>query len=55
MGKFRQVLTELSAHNTSVFLIQDNNLNKSQWIFKDLCVNIVEILFRIAHWQFFFN
>ena len=33
MGKFRPFLTELSAHNTSVFYFQDNNLNKSQLIF----------------------
>ena len=49
MGKFCQFLTELSAHNTSVF----NNLSKSQWIFTkfDMCIDIVEIRFGVAHWQ----
>ena len=28
-----QVLTELSACDTSVFLFRDNNLSKYQWIF----------------------
>ena len=54
MGKFRPFLTELSARNTSVFYFQDNNVNKSKWIFTkfDMCIYIVEICFGIAHWQF---
>ena len=32
MAKFSQFLTELSAHDTAVFLFQDN-LSKSPWIF----------------------
>ena len=53
MGKFRLFLTVLSAHNTSVFYIKDNNLSKFQWIFTrfDMCIYIVEICFGIAHWQ----
>ena len=53
MGKFRPLLTELSAHNTSVFYFLDNNLSKSQWIFTkfDMCIDIVEICSGIAHWQ----
>ena len=51
MAKFR--LFFLSAHNTSVFYFQDNNLSKSQWIFTkfDMCIYNVEICFGIAHWQ----
>ena len=39
MEKFSQFL--LSAHNTSIFSFQDNNLNKSQWIFtqSDMCID----------------
>ena len=46
-------LIELSASNTSIFYIKDNNLSKSQWIFTkfDMCIYIVEICFGIAHWQ----
>ena len=53
MGKFHPFLTELSVHNTSVFYFQDNNLNKSQWIFTKfgMCIYIVEICFWIAHWR----
>ena len=36
LGKFRQFLTELFAHNTSVFSFQANNLSKSQKIFTKL-------------------
>ena len=45
MGKVRQFLTELSAHDTSDFSFLDNNLSKSQWIFTKLymCIDIVEI------------
>ena len=51
MVEFRLFLT--SAHNTSVFYFQDNNLSNSPWIFTkfDVCIDIVEIAscFRIAH------
>ena len=30
MGKFRHILTELSARDTSIFLFPDNYLSKSQ-------------------------
>ena len=50
MAKFRQFFTELSARDTFVFLFQDNNLSKSQWIFTklEMCIDIVEIWFGIA-------
>ena len=50
MGKFRQFLTELSAHDISVFSFLDNNFSKYQWIFikLDVCIYIVEICFGIA-------
>ena len=52
-GKLHQFLTELSAHNTSLFYFQNNNLNKSQWFFTkfDMCIDVVEICFGIAHCQ----
>ena len=54
IGKFLHFLTELSTRNTSIFKFQDNNLSKSQWIFTkfDMCIDIVEVWFGIAHWQF---
>ena len=57
MIEFRLLLTELSACNTSVFYFQDSNLSKSQWIFTkfDVCIDIVEICFGIAHQQIFVN
>ena len=53
MGKFCQFLTELSAHDTSEFLVQDNKFGKCQWIFTKLgmCIDIVEIWFGIANGQ----
>ena len=39
IGKFLQLLTELSARNTSVFYFQDNNFSKSQWISQNLYVH----------------
>ena len=52
MVEFRPFLTELSAHNTSIFYFRDNNLNNSQWIFAkfDMCFDIVEICFGCARW-----
>ena len=53
MGKFRQILTELSARDTPIFSFLDDNLSKHQWIFTKLgtCIDIVEIWFGIANWQ----
>ena len=53
MGKFSSFLTELSARNTSVFYFQDNDLSKSQCLFIkfDMCIDIIEICFGIAHWR----
>ena len=50
MGKLSKFLTELSAHDTSIFSFQDNNLAKSQQIFTklDMCIDIVKIWFGIA-------
>ena len=43
----------LPACNTSVFYFQHNNFRKFQWIFTkfDVCIDIVEICFGIAHRQ----
>ena len=48
MVEFHLFLTELSARNTSVFNVQDNNLSKTQWIFTkfDVCIDIEEICFN---------
>ena len=53
MGKFRQFLTALSAHKTSVFSFPDDNLSKYQWIFTKLgmCIDIVEICCGVADGQ----
>ena len=53
MGKFCQFLTQLSACDMSVFSFLDDNLSKFQWIFTkfDMCIDIVDIWFGIAHWQ----
>ena len=53
MVKFRSFWTELSAHNTSVFYIQVNNLSKSQLIFIsfDMYIAIVKICFGICFGQ----
>ena len=55
MGKFRQILSELSAPDTPIFSFPDNNLSKHQWIFTKLgtCIDIVEIWFGIANGQIF--
>ena len=54
MGKFRQFLTELSARDTRIFSLPDDNLSKHQWIFTKLgmCIDIVEIWFGIANFLF---
>ena len=54
MGKFRQFLTELSAHNMSIFSFLNDNFSKYQWIFTRLgiWIDIVEIWFGIADGKF---
>ena len=53
MSKFRQLLTELSASNTSGFSYPDDNFSKYQWIFTKLGVyiDIAETWFGIADGQ----
>ena len=53
MGKFHQILMELSARDTPIFSFLDDNLSKHQWIFTKLgmCIDIVEIWFEIANEQ----
>ena len=53
MGKFHQLLTELSARDTPIFSFPDDNLSKHQWIFTKLgmCIDILEIWFGIANGQ----
>ena len=52
-GQILSILTELSAHDTSVFSFLDDNFSKYQWIFTKLgmCSDIVEICSRIANGQ----
>ena len=51
MGKFRQILTELSARD--IFSFPDDNLSKCQGILTKLgtCINIKEIWFGITDGQ----
>ena len=53
MGKFRKILTELSARDTPIFSFPDDNLSKHQWIFTTLgmCIDTEEIWFGIANGQ----
>ena len=53
MGNFRQILAELSARDTPIFLLPDDNLSKHQWIFTKLgiCIDTVEVWFGIANGQ----
>ena len=53
MGKFRQILEELSARDTSIFLFPDDNLRKYQGILTKLgtCIDI-KFCFGIANGQF---
>ena len=55
MDKFCQLLTELSAHHTSVFLYPDDSMSEYQSIFTKLgmCIDIVEIMFGIANGKIF--
>ena len=53
MGKFRQILTELSARDTPIFSFPDDNLRKSQGILTKLgtCIDMKEIRFVNANEQ----
>ena len=53
MGKFRQILTELPAQDTLIFLFPDDNVSKCQGILTKLgtCIDIKEIWFGIANGQ----
>ena len=53
MGKFHQILTELSARDTPIFLFPDDNLCKCQGILTKLgtCIDIKEVWFGIANGQ----
>ena len=53
MGKFCQFLTELSAHDMSVFSFLDDLFSKYQWIFAKLGmhIDIVDNCFWIANRQ----
>ena len=53
MGKFHQILTELSARDMPIFWFADNNLCKCQGILTKLgtCIDIKEIWFLIANGQ----
>ena len=55
IGRFVQFLTELSAHDTSVFSFRDDNFSKYQWIFTQLGMSIdsVEICLGIANDQIY--
>ena len=48
MGKFRRILTELSAPDIPICLFPDDNLSKCQGI---LTIDMKEILFGIANEQ----
>ena len=52
MSKFPQFLTELSAYDTSIFLVSDNNLSKCQWIQFCMCIDTVEICFGFLMGKF---
>ena len=53
MGKFRHILTELSAQDRHMFSFPDDNLSKCQWILTKLAtgIDIKEIWFGIANGQ----
>ena len=53
MGKFRQILTELSARDTFIFSFPDDNLGKDQWILAKFCtcIDVKEIWFGYANGQ----
>ena len=51
MGKFLQILMELSARDTPLFSIPDDNLSKCQRILTKLgtCIDMKEIWFGISN------
>ena len=53
MGKFCQILTELSARDGHIFVLPENNLSKCQGILTKLgtCIDMKEIWFGIAYGQ----
>ena len=53
IGKFRQILMELSARDKPIFLFLGDNLSKYQGILTKLgtCIDMKEILFGIANGQ----
>ena len=53
MNKFCPYLTELPAHDTSIFSFLDDNFSKYQWIFTKLGmgIDILDICFGIANGQ----
>ena len=53
MGKFRQMLNELSALDTPIFSFPDDNLSKEQGILTKLaiCIDLNEIWYGIANGQ----
>ena len=54
MGKFRQILTELSARGMPIFSFPDDNLSKCQGILTKLgtCIDMKEILFGLLMGKF---
>ena len=57
MGKFCQILTDLSAQDMTIFSFPGDNLSKHQWIFTKLsmCIDILEICFGITKGQILLN
>ena len=53
MGKFHQIVTELSVRDTPIFLYPDDTLSKCQGILNKhgTCIDMKEILFGIANGQ----
>ena len=51
MGKFHQLMTELSACHMSIFSFLYDNLSKYQSIFTKtgMCIDMVEVWFGIAN------
>ena len=56
MGKFRQILTKLSARDTLIVSFRDDNLSKCQGFLTKYgtCIDIKEIWFGIANKQISF-
>ena len=53
MGKFHQILMELSARDMPIFSFADDNLSKLQGILTKLavCIDLQEICFEITNGQ----